>query len=339
MDICRNLPEYLEIASNSTTIQNYVKNAYDFVSLLDANGLNLRINEFDKRVTSAKEFNSLTQFIKLLKMKFQGSNLLLTLTITITKDFVHTPHHGMVGLSKHIDYLNIMQLYFNQPNYTMQRALEDRNITRNQENIDDLIFMGVSPSKVLMYICLTGPFFVIRNSTGEEKFGGYTTYIDICHWISQSTNYEKFESGTGLVVLRDQVKKLIILFESTRMIANEVGFAIRQGLGGFFVPVANDDFTGRCTIDSDTFDDFKNADGVKMKISIPNGTKWPVLKTINATIGVSLELVQSLAENSTNHTENNEQNKNGTEPNAVFSSVCSFVGIIIMGVLTISFRI
>lgn len=53
-----------------------------------------------------------------------------------------------------------------------------------------------------------------------------------------------------------------------------------------------DDIRGKCGVDADTWDDFKVADGVVLNIPKRNESTFPLLKTINEAITLTLDEMQ-----------------------------------------------
>lgn len=241
-----------------------------------------------------EDFKKLIQFKKQLYEKLKASNLSLTLTMSVTKDF--TPkHYDFLALSTHIDYLNLVQTYTYKIGeiYTMHRALTDRNITQTLSNIDALISSGFPPSKIVMFISLVGPFFWV-DFNNEEKFRRFLSFYDICTQLmsNEGPNWLQCErcNNSGLEVLHNRNENLFIVFESFQKIANEVRLAMMQlGIAGFSTsPIHADDQLGECEIDTDViYNDFKIDDNVILNHSMVDGP-FPGLRTINAAIRLTL---------------------------------------------------
>ena len=103
-----------------------------------------------------------------------------------------------------------------------------------------------------------------------------------------------FHTAANLAILQNKNENSEIrevIFQSTRSIANLVRLAMKSGLAGLAaVPINFDDFRGKFGLDEDTFDDFKPT--TKFTSDILK-RKFPLLRTINVSINVTLDEIRN----------------------------------------------
>lgn len=243
----------------------------------------------------------------------------------VKKNFANKRHHTV--LFKHVDLLILLQPYqtiYDRSIYKMSDALNDRNITNYHKTMDNIIKSGVAPSRLVSIISLMNPLFFIANDTNVEMFVRFISHFDICHerLRQNGTNWMTSRSETGAEILSNG--KMIVSYVSLRMVANKVRFEIKQDIAGFLISfIQADDYTGKCGIDADTFDDFKTVNGIKLTIPRINRTDYPFLRSIDAAINASLAEMQTIESNSTK--EINKQNANGDALLATLNSFCFLI--------------
>lgn len=85
----------------------------------------------------------------------------------------------------------------------------------------------------------------------------------------------------------------VVTYDSSRSIANKVRYAMRKNLGGISGwDISMDDFQGDCSIDTDTFMDFKTVPGVQLTKPIRKQRDYPLLRTINEAISLAMEEIR-----------------------------------------------
>jgi len=86
------------------------------------------------------------------------------------------------------------------------------------------------------------------------------------------------------------------------MVANQMRFMVRRNLAGTVaVTIDRDDFSGNCPLESDTFEDFLTDEGVSLDFPERNETTFPLLRTINEAITVSLDELSQLGKGNASH--------------------------------------
>lgn len=287
--------------------------------------ININISFYHSSEFTESEYNEFIEFMKKLKERFKKSNLLLMLSIKVTKNYVHERQHN--ALFKHFDFINFVYYYRliqDKNTYKLNDGLGDRNITQIEKSISNIVESGVSPSKIVLFLSLLGLMFSMPVHSNAERFVGFISYDEFCQ---HRGNYTKFSSGTGSIIVSKG--KTFFLYENARMIANHVRFGIRKGLAGFNVAyIQLDDYTTNCGIDVDIFDDFNIAKDMKLTVPGFNRTDFPAMRSINAAITLSLMEIQKTKKNVTK----TEINHNGNSPLVVLNRFCllmAFVSILI----------
>ena len=111
--------------------------------------------------------------------------------------------------------------------------------------------------------------------------------------MNQTFDWHKQWNGPSSEILaryRNDNVTNVITYDSSRSVANKVRYAMRKNLGGISGwDICMDDFQGDCPIDTDTFMDFKTVPGVELKLPTRTRTDYPLLRTINEAISLSME--------------------------------------------------
>lgn len=215
-----------------------------------------------------------------MKQAFDQSKLLLSVTISVPESFDFS-RFDLAALSNAVQFINFVHDYswlWSGAN----DAVKWLQISNAQNKIEKLIELGVSPTKIVMGIHLTG--------MGFKHFGGTLKstyrYVDVCN-----AKKKTFDANCGLTFLVKNHADVVI--ESSRSIANKVRFAMKRGLLGvapIYMPF--DDYLGICKNDNDTFADFE-----PVVLNIPNRTDntFPLLHTISEAMDLTLgEMGQKL---------------------------------------------
>lgn len=180
-------------------------------------------------------------------------------------------------------------------NYTaMAEHLHFIHMT-DARNIDPVAATGIDLSKITMGIMFNG-FEVLPEirSTGSHIL----MYDQVCELLSNNNILkQEYDESTDMFIASftdAQGAIRFVRFENTRTIANKTRSAIRRGLGGVYIfPIDADDAYGKCTTTpKDTFDDFTPVYGVTLNIPNRNDTHYPLLKTVNDAIVVTLDELQ-----------------------------------------------
>lgn len=176
-----------------------------------------------------------------------------------------------------------------------------RNISHLSDRINSLTELGIPSTKILMDLYFLG--FQFRSNGKFNKFQDNLKYNAICQLTLEdgASRWEKhFDNSSGLAYLKSKNKNdeiIEIIYESTRSVANRVQLAMNLNLAGVVtLPMSFDDFRGKCGVDEDTFEDF--GPNINVTLDVLN-RKFPLLRTINEAILLSVNETNSIAAGST----------------------------------------
>lgn len=149
----------------------------------------------------------------------------------------------------------------------------------------------------------TGAFGDEADETGFQgpytKENGFMGYNEICGAVQNETWQVSWDHKTSQAIAKQEVpgkadtKVKVMVYDTSRSIANKVRFGVRQELGGFMVwSVDTDDFLGKCQLDKDTYEDFGNIEKQKsfyqiLKLRV--NKNYPLLRTINEAATIAME--------------------------------------------------
>lgn len=252
--------------------------------------------------------------VKELKTDFKKYNLLLTSAIGAAKDTIDDAYN-VRSLSHHLDFLHIMCYDYGgnwDKKITANAPLKSEDFLNVEFTIDYLIKLGASPSKIVMGLPFYGRTFItnLEGNFGDASSDltfqgpytrqtGFLGYNELCALLSnRSSQWTKsYDVGTqeGIARYRDTEtnETKVVVYDSTRSIAIKTRFAMRHDLAGAMVwSVDTDDFLGDCDIETDTYEDFRNSAGIQLNIPRRVNSNYPLLRTINEAIIISLDELQ-----------------------------------------------
>lgn len=212
---------------------------------------------------------NITLFLKEFSETFKPYKLQLTSSFSLGQtlsDFYDYPL-----LSK---YLEFMQIF-------------------NPNQIENLLKLGI-PSRKLILGIMTITGFRTFNFFNIDSYILHSRYDEICELLANNKILSKFYDPLSQGMIAEYVNEdgitHTINFESTRTIANKTRAAIKWNLGGVsMLTVDMDDPYGKCATEQDTFVDFKPNDGVTLNIPTRQNNTFPLLKTINDAIWITLD--------------------------------------------------
>lgn len=250
--------------------------------------------------------------VKELRESFRPHKLLLTSAFGASKAVIDQGY-DIRQLSKYLDFLHIMCYDYGgawDKRITANAPLKDKGINSITFTIDYLIKLGASPSKIVMGIPFYGRTFITKNNNGNfedasndvgfqgvyTRENGFMGYNEICNLITdKSSGWTRFwddERNQAMAKFKNEElgEMRVVVFDSTRSVANKMRYAMQRGLGGAMVwSIDTDDFLGDCSTDIDTFADFKPGPGVTLTIPKRYNANYPLLRTINEGIVISLD--------------------------------------------------
>lgn len=129
---------------------------------------------------------------------------------------------------------------------------------------------------------------------GILQFGG--AEVDVLKVAYVSRPCEEIKNSASLhcpcknSVLGNRIKNGLIEFETARSVANKVRMIVKRNLLGIMTTVIYmDDLLGRHQLEPDTFMDYKPIEGITLNIPQRLNVHFPLLKTINSAISVTLD--------------------------------------------------
>lgn len=242
-------------------------------------------------------FNNIASLVSALKEKLNESKLGTAATISIDATF---PYHSydFSAMSDAVDFINFIFEYTRTESaYRIDDALKLMKTVSLKISVEKLIKAGAQPKKMVVGIHFTGPAFSLtgKGDVGDAPFLNTFGYGSTCKAAAgQPDNWSKSISPSGLTALKKTggAKKFALAIENSHSIANKVRELVKLGITGFApIHIYNDDIDGDCSIDDDTFVDFKTEDDEEITIPEIN-PKFGLLRTINWAIDVTLDEIE-----------------------------------------------
>lgn len=269
---------------------------------------------------------------KMLRNELQGFALAFTFIAT---ENVLLQSHDYQILSEHLDFMNFMVVdNFDgfQNKFTISDILKAKGISHLEDTFDHIVNMGVLPTKIVMGLRFAGTEFANLEDTTNifELINSDLDYIGFCHLFSNDmqsrwNRYYDIESSLAMTKLdnKETGEIRIIVFDSSRSIANKLNFAMQKHLAGIKTSLINtDDATGLCELDQDTFDDFP-FQTINSTTLTRNDTRFPLLRTINDVIVMTSPIVTD------------ETNSAYTSENSTFYVIIVAFFIVILSILVL----
>lgn len=254
--------------------------------------------------------DNFVQLVKELKTDFKKYNLLLTSAIGAAKNTIDQAYSVKL-LSHYLDYMHIMSYDYGgtwDRKITANAPLHSDDALNVEFTIDYLLKLGASPEKIVLGIPFYGRTFITEfegnfgdasNDIGfmgpYTRENGFMGYNEVCDLLSNRTSQwtKSYDTNKqqGIAKFRDEEygKTKVVVYDSARSVAVKTRFAMRKELAGAMVwSVDTDDFLGECDTEHDTYDDFGETAGVKLTIPRRVNGNYPLLRTINEAIIISL---------------------------------------------------
>ncbi|XP_053686725.1 probable chitinase 2 [Sabethes cyaneus] len=302
--------KYSDLAAKPERRQAFVKNALEFVKRYNFDGLDLDWEYPTQRGGKPYDRENFVSLVKELSQQFKKHNLLLTSAIGAGKDTIDSAY-DIKTLSKYLDFLHIMCYDYNgswNRKIGPNAPLQSRDVLNVEYTIEHLMALGAPSSKIVMGLPFYGRTFVtpskrakIGDDSDDKGFAGPSTnengfmgYNEVCEALKENPEgwnvvWDPTASEAIATMLDGNMTKVVI-YDSTRSMANKVRFAIRQNLAGLMIwSVDTDDFNGVCEPENDTFADFGDQAGVKLNIPPSIQDKYKLLRTVNDAIIIATD--------------------------------------------------
>lgn len=252
--------------------------------------MNFFLNIFSFLLSSKKD--KVLEILKEISKRLKKENIALASSFFLTLDDRPFDKSDFLKYSQHFDFIHSMQFVVDDDMlpFSFEHVLNEVKPSNAQNKIIKFIEWGILPEKIILEVVFGGPMCNI-----ETKAIGFMSYSYICKVMARDKppkTMHLYDNETDLAkmnALDDENNENQIYYPTSRTIANQIRFAIRHNLAGIFTDLLqNDDVAGNCFADTDTFNDFKLAKGIKLKI--PKRKKGiPLIKTINDALIVSVK--------------------------------------------------
>lgn len=251
------------------------------------------------------QLDSANLLLENLKKGFvqNDTNLLLTSSFSMPIEIL-AANFDYLTLSKHLDFVHFLPLDFDTDalrKYNTSRIRDELDVLTEQEKVDRLIESGVAANKIVMGVTFGGIGFYAAISGDQTttvlKFDQMHGYGDLCEMMtgSEAFNwmiyYEDVKKLTNAYYRNgERNEKKTVLYGESRRVADQMRFAVRRGLAGAIaLTIDRDDIKGICPLKDDTFYDFISDKNITLHIPERNETTFPLLRTINEAITISLD--------------------------------------------------
>ncbi|KAG5676387.1 hypothetical protein PVAND_006227 [Polypedilum vanderplanki] len=335
---------YSELAGDPRRRGRFVKQASEFVRKFDFDGLDLDWEYPTQRNGSQQDKESFVLLVKELSVEFKKHNLYLSSAFGASKKIIDSAYN-VKALAPYLDSFHIMCYdYFGSwdKKVGLNAPLETDDDLNVKFSIDYFLKLGAPAEKIMMGLPFYGRTFLANTNgdLGDEtddlgfsgpytRENGFMGYNEICQALSTSSEWRSdwhAESSEAIARVKyaNETQTRVVSYDSSRSIANKVHYAIRKGLGGLMVwSIDTDDFRGECDekINFDTFSDFRAQPKVKLNIPKRMERNYPLLRTLNDAIVVTLDELRQeenlMKENEVNVNENNKDNMVGNKNNSL----------------------
>lgn len=252
--------------------------------------------------------------VKELRDSFRPYKLLLTSAFGASKKVIDEGY-DIPQLSKYLDYLHIMCYDYGgawDKRITANAPLQNNNNLDVETSIKYLIKLGASPSKIVLGLPFYGRTFITphegnfgdaSNDNGFQgnftRENGFMGYNEICLLSSRASTpwHSSWNGELNQAVIKHKndfnSETRVVVYDSSRSIANKVRFAMQKKLAGSMVwSIDTDDFLGDCDFEGETFADFKSNRGITFNFPKRFNQNYPLLRTINEATVLALSEIE-----------------------------------------------
>nr|XP_022913582.1 probable chitinase 2 isoform X1 [Onthophagus taurus] len=294
---------YSIMASDPQRRSRFVRSVLEFIKKHNFDGLDLDWEFPGKRGGAPHDKANFLLLVKELRAAFTKNNYLLTAALGAGKDTIDIAY-DVAGLSVYLDFIHMMcyDYHGDWDKKTGPNApLKGQDALTVEYTINYMLQLGAEPSKLVMGLPLYGRTFTTKeeNVFTKEKprlgveseaagfpgpftrENGFMGYNEICLELKNNSDFWTIHwddvSRTPFAIGGDKV----IVYDNPRSISEKVKFAMEKNLGGCMVwSMDTDDFRGDCSsMEGEMFENY------------------PLLRTINKVIEISLEDIKRSKEN------------------------------------------
>lgn len=220
------------------------------------------------------------------------SNRLLISTYNIIERKNNNEKYDLTSLSKACDFVAIKHIFYHEG--IKHDLFKDPTVLRRFDYFEKVINFTSDVSNVVYGINFDFGKYTVQD--GKYRFSDKMAYGEFCESLSSRKCEKSFDTEIGMTTVKGRDELLhndfVFSYASSRSVANQVRFAMKRHFGGFIIStLEDDDFLGMCHLDADAFEDFK-ADGVVFDFPNRSDATFPLLRTINESIVLTLDEMQ-----------------------------------------------
>ena len=229
---------FSQIAKDNNKVKKFISSCSRLIDSLHLDGIDIDW-EYPGNATSQKigyssnDKENLTKMMKTIRETFDKYYKSHPKILSIDVSANHPDYYDMKGLSKYVDFVNIMTYDMGDPPYH-NAPLHSSSMTKGSCNSSmiDYIDAGVPASKILMGI----PFYGHANGSNSELKAD-VSYFEVKKLIEKKDKYtEKWDDDACVpyLVWKGQTTN-ICSFENASSIAAKCKYIKNKGLGGAMV--------------------------------------------------------------------------------------------------------
>lgn len=357
--------KYSQLASHPDRRGRFVKNALEFIRKYNFDGLDLDWEYPSNRGGNHQDKETFVLLVKELSEEFKKFGLHLSSAFGAAKKIIDSAY-DVKRLVPYLDTFHIMCYdYFGawDQKVGLNAPLGIDDELSVDFSIEYFLKLGAPANKLIMGVPFYGRTFITAHegNVGDAavdtqgfqgpftRENGFLGYNEICSYLSNSTMNWKSEwhvqsSEAIAKEMNDKGQTKVVSYDSSRSIANKVRYAMRKNLGGVMVwSIDTDDFRGDCNKEEDTFADFREKPGVKLTFPTRVAKNYPLLRTLNEAIEVSLsekyqeELIERDRENEIKPIQSSTDYPSKTGPASGVSQIVHSIGLTMLTVVLLKF--
>ncbi|CAO1440624.1 unnamed protein product, partial [Diamesa serratosioi] len=293
--------KFSNLAADPVKRARFVTNSVEFLKKFNFDGLDFVWEYPAHRGGSIHDKDNFAQLIEQLSLEYKKHSLFLSAVLRAPQYIVDSAY-DVRRLGKDLDAMHLFTFDYAgswDKKIGFQAPLRSESVLNVQSTIDYYLKLGAPAEKLIISMPFFGRTFITNEvgKIGDEslatgfdgpfvKENGKIGYNEICSlMLNQFYDwYKQWDGPSSEVLARYHFENVTyaVTYDSSRSIANKVRYAMRKNLGGISGwDISMDDFQGDCTIDNDTFIDFKTISGVELKFPTRKEKDFPLLRTIN----------------------------------------------------------
>lgn len=257
----------MQVTNSDSLRQTLVDNIYNFITTNNLDGIDIDWEYPAQRGGVSSDKQSYVAFLKDLRSKFSGTNLILTAAVNAYVQSSGPISYDVPSMNEYLDFFNVMT-YDYHGSWDQQTGLcsplypcaGDANVELNMNSsINAWIQAGATPSKVLTGLAFYGRSFTLanpaENGVGAPIAGagapgpltessGTLTYLEICSDLKAGwTSVWDSQAETPYAYGGNQW----VGYDNVQSITDKCNFAKSMNLGGVMIwSIESDDAHNYC---------------------------------------------------------------------------------------------